>query len=77
MATKSKSARSVELVGTKRAGEMLGVSDSRIRQLVGNHNQGELPAVRLGLRSWMISVVEIEKYAKANGITVNYGPFPN
>jgi hypothetical protein len=54
---------------------MLGVSDSRVRQLVGNHDKGILKAVRLGKRSWMIAVSEIEKYAKANGIAVFYGPF--
>lgn len=77
MSTKSKSARTVELVGTKRAGQMLGISDSRIRQLVGNHDNHEITAVRLGQRSWMIAISEIEKYAKKNGIAVNYGPFPN
>jgi hypothetical protein len=77
MATMSTKSRATvnELVSTTRAGEMLGVSDSRVRQLVGTHEKKVLKAVRLGKRSWMIAVSELEKYAKANEITLNYGPF--
>lgn len=75
MTTKHTTAKISDLVSTKRAGQMLGVSDSRVRQLVGNHEQKALKAVRLGERSWMIAVSELEKYAKKNGISVNYGPF--
>jgi len=74
VATKSNTPKMIEFVSVKRASEMLNVSDSRIRQLCGNHERGAIKATRFGKRAWMISTAEIAKYAKKNGIVVDYGP---
>jgi len=74
MSTKAHLSKVEDFVSVKRAGEMLGVTDGRIRQLVGNHEKHALKATRLGERSWMIAIADIVRYAKKNGIELNYGP---
>ena len=47
----------MKLINTKKAGEILGVNDSRIRQLI---LAGRLPARKIG-RDWLIKKRDLKK----------------
>lgn len=57
-----------DFVGVTEAARMLNLTPGRVRQLVGNHESGALPAVKLGPRAWMISIANLKKFAKQNEI---------
>ncbi len=69
MATASK--KSSGYVSVNRAAEILGVTPGRVRQLVGKYDNHVLPAEKLGLREWIISLADLRKYAKKHGIDLN------
>ena len=54
-------------VNVREAAKCIGVSDSRIRQLIGNFEGGILAARRFNGRAWMISKIELKRFAKAHG----------
>ena len=57
-----------DFVSVQTAAFMLGVSDGRIRQLVGTHEGGELPAQKLNRKAWIIAKSELRKFARKHGI---------
>ena len=61
-------AKQMDFISVQRAAEMLGLTEGRVRQLVGNHEDGELPATKLNKKAWMISVVDLRRYARHNKI---------
>ena len=57
-----------DFVGVTEASRLLGMTSGRVRQLVGNHEQHAIKARKINDRAWMISLSELRKYAKKNGI---------
>lgn len=50
-----------ELLGTAEAAEVMGVTDAHVRRVIGS---GELPARRVGARSWVVRRGDAEAWAK-------------
>jgi len=49
------------------AAKLLGLSTGRIRQLVGTHEGGEMRAVKISPRVWLIPISEVRRHAKIRG----------
>lgn len=50
-----------DLLSTREAAEVMGVTDAHVRRLIGE--RGELPAQRIGARSWAIRRADAEAWA--------------
>lgn len=56
-----------DFVSVAQAAKALGLTDGRVRQLVGSHEGGMIKARKFSERAWMIPVSELRRYAEAHG----------